>query len=65
VNTKSDNAQVWAIDEPAATDPTPNETPNTPTAMLNVLQATIIGRSDGSRHQRASASTVDEGMAPG
>ncbi len=65
VNTSNDKAQVWAIDEPAATEPTPNDTPNTPTAMLNVVHATIIGRSDGSRHQRASASVVDGAMPRG
>ena len=44
VKTRSERAHVCAIDAPAATDPTPNDTPKTPTAMLSVVQATIIGR---------------------
>ena len=50
VKTRSEITQVWATDAPADTEATPNETPKTPTAALSVKQATIIGRSDSSRH---------------
>lgn len=51
VKTNSDNAQVCTTLAPAATEPTPNDTPKTPTAPLKVKQATTMGRIDGSRHQ--------------
>ena len=50
VKTNNDNAQVCKTLEPAATEPTPKEKPKTPTAALNVRQATMAGRNEASFH---------------
>ena len=51
VKTSNDKAQVCSTLEPAATEPTPNEKPKTPTAALSVKQATMAGRNVASFHQ--------------
>jgi len=48
---RNDKAQVCSTLEPAATEPTPNEKPKTPTAALSVKQATMAGRNVASFHQ--------------
>ena len=44
VNTSSDMTQAWATEPPAATAPTPNTKPNTPTAAPSVTEAETTSR---------------------